>query len=120
MTDTKNVLVLIRTAPYGMATAGEGFRAIIGLAGMEVETHAVLIDDGVLIAHKGQNPDALAVHKLSDAYAQVGDFGAKLYVHLASLTQRGLLKEDCIPVEFIDDDKLRELIRKVDHVITFN
>lgn len=120
MADAKKVLVLIRTAPYGMASAGEGFRAIIGLAGMGVETHAVLVDDGVLIAHKGQNPDALAMHKLEDAYVQLSDFGAKLYVHLASLAQRGILKEDCIPVEFIDDDKLRELIRKVDHVITFN
>ena len=120
MADAKKVLILIRTSPYGMATAGEGFRAIIGLAGMEVKTHAVLVDDGVFIAHKGQNPDALEMHKLEDTYAQVGDFGAKLYVHLASLTQRGLLKEDCIPVEFIDDDKLRELISEVDHVITFN
>jgi tRNA 2-thiouridine synthesizing protein C len=120
MADTKKVLVLIRTAPYGMATAGEGFRAIIGLAGMGVETHAVFADDGVLVALKGQNPSALGMHNLEDAYSQLADFGAKLYVHIPSLAQRGLLQEDCIGVKFLSDDKLRELIWKVDHVITFN
>jgi tRNA 2-thiouridine synthesizing protein D len=120
MADTKKVLVLIRTAPYGMAAAGEGFRAIIGLAGMGIETHAVLVDDGVLVALKGQDPDAIAMHKLSDVYSQLADFGAKLYVHYPSLTERGLLKENCIGVEFITDENLRELIWKVDHVITFN
>lgn len=120
MSDAKKVLILIRACPYGMASAGEGFRAIIGLAGMGVETHAVLVDDGVLVARKGQDPDALAMHKLEDAYSQVADFGARLYVHLPSLSQRDLLKEDCISVEFITDEKLRELISAVDHVITFN
>jgi sulfur relay protein TusC/DsrF len=120
MSEAKKVLVLIRTAPYGMATAGEGFRAIIGLAGMGIETHAVLADDGVLVAHKGQDPSALAMHRLEDAYSQIPDFGAKLYVHLPSLFERGLLQEEMIPVEFIDDEKLRELITDVDHVITFN
>ncbi len=116
----KKVIVLIRTSPYGMASAGEGFRAVIGLAGMGVETHAVLADDGVLVAHKGQSPDALGMHNLSEAYSQLGEFGAKLYVHLESLTRRGFLQEECIPVEFVTDERLRELIAEVDHVITFN
>jgi tRNA 2-thiouridine synthesizing protein C len=120
MSEARKVMILIRAAPYGMATAGEAFRAIIGLAGMGIETHAVLADDGVLVAHKGQSPDALGMHNLSQAYSQLRDFGAKLYVHLESLTQRGLLQEECISVEFITDDRLRELIASVDHVITFN
>lgn len=120
MNQAKKVLVLIRTSPYGMASAGEGFRTIIGLAGMGVETHAVLVDDGVLVALKGQDPSVLEMHKLEDAYSQLADFGAKLYVHLPSLAERGLLQEDCIGVKFLSDDKLRELIWKVDHVITFN
>lgn len=120
MSKAKKVMILVRTAPYGMATAGEAFRAIIGLAGMGVETHAVLADDGVLVAHKGQSPDALGMHNLSQAYSQLASFGAKLYVHLPSLFERGLLQEECISVEFISDENLRELISSVDHVITFN
>jgi len=118
--EAKKVMILIRSAPYGMATAGEGFRALIGLVSMGIQTHVVLADDGVLVAHKGQAPEALAMHKLEDAYSQLADFGAKLYVHLPSIVQRGLLKDDCISVEFISDEKLRELISEVDHVITFN
>jgi len=118
--DVKKVLILIRTCPYGMASAGEGFRAIIGLAGMEIDTHAVLVDDGVLVGLKGQLPDALGMHKLEDAFSQLSDFGAKLYVHEPSLAERGLSADDCIPAEVLTDDKLRELISQVDHVITFN
>ncbi len=118
--EAKKVAVLIRSAPYGMATAGEGFRALIGLVSMGIQTHVVLVDDGVMVALKGQNPEALQMHRLSDAYSQLPEFGAKLYVHLPSLTQRGLLQEDCISVEFLDDDKLRGLISSVDHVITFS
>jgi len=120
MADAKKVIILIRTAPYGMASAGEGFRAIIGLAGMGVETHAVLADDGVLVAKKGQDPEVLGMHKLEDAYSQVADFGAKLYLHLPSLEERGLGAEDCVSAETLDDDGLRELVAAVDHVITFN
>jgi len=120
MSEEKKVVILVRAAPYGMASAGEGFRAIIGLAGMGIETHAVLAEDGVLVAIKGQNPDALAMHKLEDAYSQVPEFGAKLYVHTPSLDERGLLKADCIGVEYVDDDELRDLISSADHVITFN
>jgi sulfur relay protein TusC/DsrF len=120
MSDVKKVLILVRTSPYGMATAGEGFRAIIGLAGMGVQTHAVLADDGVLVALKGQNPSVLNMHKLEDAYSQVSDFGAKLYVHQPSLAERGILQDDLISVESLTDDSLRDLIEYVDHVITFN
>jgi sulfur relay (sulfurtransferase) DsrF/TusC family protein len=115
----KKVIVLIRTSPYGMATAGEGFRAIIGLAGMGVETHAVLADDGVLVALKDQNPAALGMHKLSDAYSQLADFGAKLYLHTPSLDARSVSPENCIAAETLDDRALAALIASVDHVISF-
>jgi sulfur relay protein TusC/DsrF len=115
----KKVIVLIRTSPYGMATAGEGFRAIIGLAGMGVETHAVLVDDGVLVALNDQNPDSLGMHKLSDAYSQLADFGAKLYLHTPSLDLRGISTEYCISAQTLDDNQLAELVSSVDHVVSF-
>ncbi|NLI97615.1 hypothetical protein GX441_03025 [bacterium] len=116
---SKKVIVLIRTSPYGMATAGEGFRAIIGLAGMGVETHAVLADDGVLVALKDQSPEALGMHKLSEAYSQLSDFGARLYLHSPSLDARGISVQNCITAETLDDQALASLIASVDHVISF-
>jgi len=120
MAEPKKVVILVRSAPYGMATAGEAFRAIIGMAGMGVETHAVLVDDAVLVALKGQNPEALGMHRMDEVYSQLADFNAKLYVHLPSLDYRSLPKDNCIEAQMIDNADLRELIASVDHVITFN
>ncbi|MBN2379149.1 DsrE family protein [candidate division WOR-3 bacterium] len=119
MNEPKKVIILVRAAPYGMASAAEGFRVIIGLTGMGLDTHAVLVDDGVLVSLKGQAPSDLGMHKLEDAYSQLQDFGARLYVHTPSLEERGILEEDCIGVEPIDDDELGNMISTADHIITF-
>ncbi len=115
----KKTIILIRAAPYGMASAGEGFRGIIGVAGMGIETHAVLIDDGVFVAKKGQNPSKIEMQKLEDAYKSLSDFGAKLYIHKESAEIRGVSQEETIEAEWIDTLRLKELINSVDAVVTF-
>lgn len=115
----KKATVLIRAAPYGMASAGEGFRGIIGLGGLGVETHAVLMDDGVFVAKKGQNPSKIEMQKLEDAYKAVSDFGAKLYIHKESAEVRQVSQEETVEAEWIDTPKLRELINSVDVVVSF-
>lgn len=118
--EAKKVMILIRSAPYGMATAGEGFRALIGLVSMGIQTHVVLADDGVMVALKNQSPEVLDMNNLVDLYAQLPGLGAKLYLYHPSLADHGISPDDCIEAEVLGDEKLRELISVVDHVITFN
>ncbi len=116
----KKIVFLIRSAPYGMATAAEGFRAIIATAGMGIETHAVLVEDGVFIAKTGQQPEAIAMHSLESAYRQVSDFGAHLYIHTESAEERGVAKPETIPARWITLPELRDLIHSADFVISFS
>ncbi|MBD3287033.1 hypothetical protein GF359_10290 [candidate division WOR-3 bacterium] len=120
MSPQKTILILLRSCPYGMATAAEGYRVIIGLAGMGLRIHAVLLEDGVLVALKGQNPSGLGMHELSQVFAKLTEFGADLYVHTPSVTERGLSEAGFIDSNLIDDEELKDLITSADHVITFN
>lgn len=120
MNEVKTILILIRCAPYGTASAGEGFRAVIALAGMGIRTRVVLADDGVMVARKNQQPGALGMHKLEDVYSQLADFKAKLYLHQPSLEERGISPDDCIQADVLDDDKLGELLSRADHVLSFD
>ncbi len=110
---------LIRTCPYGMASAAEAYRAVIGVAGMGIETKAVFVEDGVYSIVKNQNPEGIDMHPIVEAYKQVKEFGAELYVHKESLEERGLSPDELIEAKVINTEELRKLIEDTDKVITF-
>jgi len=115
----KKACVLVRSCTYGMASSGEAFRTIIGLAGMGVETNAVLLDDGVFVALKGQDPSVIEMQNLEKAYNSLKDFGAKLYIHKKSMEKRGIKEDEILEAEVINTDTLRKMINETDAVITF-
>lgn len=115
----KKVLFLVRAAPYGMATGGEAFRAIVSAAGMDLKTSAVLVDDGVLIAKKGHQPDRIGMTNLEAPYAQLGQLGVKLYIHRESAQQRSLENLQLIEAQWISTIELKLLINNADAVISF-
>jgi sulfur relay protein TusC/DsrF len=115
----KKVVFLIRTAPYGMAAAGEGFRAIIAAAGMEIKTAAAFVEDGVFVAKTNQHPEKIGMSKLEAAYKQIPDFGAQLYIHRESAKERGLREAETIPAHWISTEELKNIINSADAVISF-
>jgi tRNA 2-thiouridine synthesizing protein C len=115
----KRVLVLIRSAPHGTTNVGEGLRAGIALAGMDVETTIVLMDDAVFTALKGQVPNAIGATSLDESISNAKQFGARLVVHLESLQQRGIGKDELLDVETVRTETIAELAHGVDATITF-
>ncbi len=115
----KKAVVLVRSCPYGMASAGEAYRAISALAGLEVQTTAVLMDDGVLAALKGQDPSGIGMSNLEDAYGMLPEFGAEVVVHRASAEVRGISPGDLLDFHQVDDDGLRGLLEAADLAFTF-
>ncbi len=115
----KKVCILIKSCSYGMASAGEAYRTIVGLAGMEVDTNVVLVDDGVFIAMKGQDPSEIEMQSLELAYTSIGEFGAKLYVHKESMEKRGVKEDEIIEANMLNTDGLKKIINEMDAVITF-
>ena len=114
-----NIVFLIRTCPYGMASAAEAYRAVIGVAGMGLATKAVFVEDGVYSIVKNQKPETIDMHPIVEAYKQVGEFGAKLYIHKESMEQRGLNSDEIIEAEIIDTEELKKIIEGAKHIVTF-
>ena len=115
----KQVMVLIRSPPHGATNVGEGLRAAIALAGMDVETIIVLMDDAVFAALKGQVPDVIGATPLDDSILNAKEFGARLLVHSESLRERSIDGTELIEVEIAGTDKIADLSHEVDATITF-
>lgn len=115
----KRIMVLIRSAPHGTTNVGEGLRAGIALAGMDLETTIVLMNDAVFASLKGQDPNAIGTTPLDDSILNAKQFGARLIVHQESMRQRGLSKDDLMEVEIVGTEGIVELANEVDATITF-
>ena len=115
----RKIIVLIRSAPHGTTNAGEGLRAAIALAGMDLQTVIVLADDAVFAALKGQAPDANATVGLDESILNAKQFGSRLIVHAESLQQRGIGKDELLDVETLGTGEIAELAHEVDATITF-
>lgn len=115
----RKLLLIIRNAPYGTANVGEGLRAAIALAGMDMDTTVVLMDDAVFAALKGQEAEAIGMNSLGEVIESAKKYGAKPYVHSESLQQRSIDKDDLINVEIIDTVSVANLIHEADATITF-
>ena len=115
----RKIMILVRSPPHGTTNVGEGLRAAIALAGMDIETTIVLMDDAVFAALKGQVPDAIGATSLDESILNAKQFGAKLVVHEESLQQRGIGKDELLEVETIGTEKIADLVHEVDATITF-
>jgi sulfur relay protein TusC/DsrF len=115
----KKVVILATTPPYGSVINAEAFRVGLGLAFSEISVDLVLAGDGVYAAVKGQQPAALQMKSMAEAYENVGQFKINLFVESAALPARKLAPADMVPVAGLDDAALHEKISMADAVITF-
>jgi len=115
----RKIMVLIRSPPHGSTNVGEGLRAAIALAGMDLQTIIVLANDAVFAALKGQAPDAIEIVGLDESILNAKQFGARLVVHAESLEQRGVGKDELLDVETLGTEEIAELAHEVDATITF-
>jgi tRNA 2-thiouridine synthesizing protein C len=115
----RKIMVLIRSPPHGSTNVGEGLRAAIALAGMDVETTIVLMGDAVFAAVKGQATDAIGATSLDESIVNAKEFGAKLLVHVESLQQRGIEEDELLDIEAVGTERVAALSHEVDGTITF-
>jgi sulfur relay (sulfurtransferase) DsrF/TusC family protein len=117
----KKALILIRTAPYGEASPAEGFRVVMTLPSMGMETTALVMEDGVFCLVR--DADATRVGwrgNLADAFAQTREFDARLLVHEPSMNARGLAESEIIAHDgAVDDETVKALIDGADVVLAF-
>ncbi len=118
--------VMIRKAPYGAIEAAEGLRHLIAAAGT-MAASAVLLDDGVYLARRGQDPGDSGWVNLSGALERAltdcrADPSRRLavYVHEASLQDRSLDPASLIPgVELAGDDRVAAVLADARCLLVF-
>jgi sulfur relay (sulfurtransferase) DsrF/TusC family protein len=115
----RKIMVLIRSPPHGSTNVGEGLRAGIALAGMDVETTIVLMDDAVFAAVRGQVTDVIGATSLDESIMNAKEFGAKLLVHAESLRERGIEEDELLDIETVGTEQVAALSHEVDCSITF-
>ncbi len=117
----KRVLLLMRRPPYGSVYPAEGLRSVMGLAVFEMDVSLAFVGDGVYTLTRGQDPSALHMKPLGEAFAGLSEFGVKgYYVHAPSLVQRGLKGEDLVVAAVpVDDGGLQALLAEQDAVLPF-
>lgn len=117
----KKVLLLMRRAPYGSVYTAEGLRSVMGLAVFELDVALAFLGDGVYVLLRDQDPTALDMKPLGEAFAGLGEFGVtRFYVHAPSLAERGLTPSDLVlPAQALDDAGLQQLLAEQDAVLPF-
>ena len=91
---TKKFLYVNRKAPHGSIYALESH-----------EVTLAFIDDGVYQLLQNQDTGAIGTKNFSATYRALGDYDVnQIYVERESLEQRGLSKEDLMPLTWEDED----------------
>jgi sulfur relay protein TusC/DsrF len=113
----ESVVILFRNAPYGTVFNAEGFRVSTGLTALDVETHAIFMDDAVYTMLKGQMPEEIHMGKLSKAIDPMIDFEVSVYIIKESLEERGISESELIEndeIKLISKGELSKLIVEAD------
>ncbi|MFX1520883.1 MAG: DsrE family protein [Promethearchaeota archaeon] len=113
----ESVVILFRNAPYGTVFNAEGFRVCTGLTALDVETHAVFMQDAVYTLLKGQKPEEIHMSDLSKAIEPMIEFEVSVYILKESLEERGINEDELIEndgIQFISKGELSKLIAEAD------
>lgn len=113
----ESVVIIFRQPPYGTVFNAEGFRVCTGLTALDVETHAVFMDDAVYTLLKGQMPEEIHMGKLSKAIDPMIDFEVSVYIIKESLEERGISESELIEndeMKLISKGELSKLIVEAD------
>lgn len=115
----KKILVLVRTSPYSTVLPGEAFLAGIALKSMDMDVNLVLTDDGIFAAIKEQKAEAIGHKSVGQAIESAPDFGLPVYLHSDAVRERGVDTSELLPLEIIDTDGLKDMVKKADAIMTF-
>lgn len=120
----RSVCVLISQAPYGTVHAAEAVRHVNGALAEGLRAVALLVDDGVWLACKGQEAAGTGFVSLAGALQAAlekpGGPVPRVVVHQPSLAARGLSPADLIPgVELVDNAGLAAVVTSTQHLLRF-
>ncbi len=111
----RSVLILVRSRPYGKIIAFEGWRASVGMFGMDHEPTLLFMSDGVYSLLKTADEAPIRMFK-----ATYLDFDGRILASKKSLEERNISPNEIFEeVEIVDEDAIAAAF--VDHevIVTF-
>jgi len=114
----QSALIIIDKAPYGYENALSGI--YIAIAGVDkgIPTDILLMGDGIYTALKDQSSEKTI------GYPSVGDLtysifpDGNLFIHMDSLTRRGIAHGELVEIaELVDDKTLYNILKSKKHII---
>ena len=115
----QKLVILLRSSPYGTTNFGEGLRAAIAFAGMDIDTTILLMDDAVYSTMRNQNPAVIGMSSLEEAFRSASEFGARIIVHSEALMKRGIAESEIVGVKKVKTQNIAELVHDADATIIF-
>ncbi|MCQ4256390.1 sulfurtransferase complex subunit TusC [Stutzerimonas stutzeri] len=116
----RSMLIITRQSPWSGPCAREALDIVLAGGAFDLPLALLFLDDGVFQLAPAQQPARLQQKDLTANLQALPMFGVdSLFAAKRSLTERGLDEAKLsLSVELLDDDGLRTLINRYDHVIT--
>jgi sulfur relay (sulfurtransferase) DsrF/TusC family protein len=111
----RKVLILVNGKPFGKIFAAEGWRAAVGMFGMDHESQMLFIGDGVYGLMKDQ--DMLPIRMFKSTFES---FDGCICVSKKSLEERNIDTSEIFEnVEILDEAGIAKVLAENEVVITF-
>ncbi|MFX1580363.1 MAG: DsrE family protein [Promethearchaeota archaeon] len=109
------VLILVRSRPFGKILAAEGWRAAVGMFGMDHQPQLLFLGDGVYGLMKDQ--DIMHIRMFKSTFES---FDGRITVSKKSLEERNLAADEIFEnVEILEDKDVAKAFSENEIVITF-
>ncbi|RLI57145.1 MAG: hypothetical protein DRP09_03855 [Candidatus Thorarchaeota archaeon] len=109
------VLIVVRSKPFGTITFAEGWRAAVGMFGMDHESHILFIGEGVYGLLKDQ--DMMHIRMFKNTFES---FDGIIWASKASLEERNISADEIFEnVEILDEEGVAKAFIENDIAVPF-
>lgn len=118
----RRLLFVMRRAPYGSSAARDALDAALAAAVFGQDVGLLFMNDGVFQLLNTQDPSDLSQKNLAASLSALPLYDVeRLYVHLPSLTERGLSRTDLAldALTELSDSDVGQLFAEQDQLISF-
>ncbi|TFH01464.1 MAG: hypothetical protein E4H14_18570 [Candidatus Thorarchaeota archaeon] len=111
----RKVLILVKNKPFGRIVASEGWRAAVGMFGMDHESQMLFIGDGVYGLMKDQ--DIVPIRMFKSTFES---FDGIVFVSKKSLEERNIdVSEIFVEVQILEEADVAKTLVENEVIITF-
>jgi len=114
------IAMILRKPPYGDINAAEAIRHVMGGIDAELDISLILVDGGVLLAKKGQDPSGSGFTNLEKTLQVCINMETKVYADKSSVKEQNLDQTAIVDgVQIVNSSEIAEIIKITKNTIIF-